>query len=212
MRNSVKLVLTALAAALLLASAVSSASARSLRVTSQLFRVTWSRLEFINTETGVTIRCQVTLEGSFHSATIAKVERALIGAITRATVKEASCTNGRARPNNETLPWHVTYENFAGTLPNITAVGLLLSRISFNLEIAGGLCTGRYGIATDNISGTATRNTTSGAITTLAPVAGRNTVTLERTISGICPPRGSFSGTGEVFQLNTTTRISVTLI
>jgi hypothetical protein len=210
MRNSAKLVFTALAATLLLASVVSSASGSNLRVSSQRFRVTWSRLEFIEPVTRIAVRCQVTLEGSFHSATIAKVERLLIGAITRANVKEESCTGGRGRPNTETLPWHVTYENFTGTLPNIATVGLLLSRASFIIEVPL-VCTGRYGIPPDNISGSATREA-GGGITTLSPVRGRNFATLERTISGACPTRGSFEGTGETFVLGTTSRITVTLI
>jgi hypothetical protein len=210
MRTSAKPVLTALVAALLLASVVSSAFARNLRVSSRTFRVTWSSLEFAEPVTRITMRCQVTLEGSFHSATIAKVERLLIGAITRANVKEESCTGGRDRPNNETLPWHVTYENFTGTLPNISTVGLLLSRVSFNIEMPL-VCTGRYGISTDNISGSAAREA-GGGITTLSPVRGRNFATLERTISGACPTRVSFEGTGATFVLGTTARITVTLI
>ena len=210
MRASAKLVLTALVTALLLASVISSAFARNLRISSQNFRVTWNSLESTEPVVRITIRCRVTLEGSFHSATIPKVERLLIGAITRANIKEESCTGGRIRPDNETLPWHVTYENFTGTLPNITTVGLLLSRASVLLEVPL-VCTGRYGIATDNISGTATREA-GGGITLLAPVRGRNLATLERTISGTCPTRISLEGTGEMFQLGTTARITVTLI
>ena len=206
MRTSAKLGLTALMAALLLASAISTASARSLSVSNQNFRITWSSLEF---QSLIIVRCRVTLEGSFHSRTIVKMARTLIGAITRATVDELDCTNGNGRPRNETLPWHVTYEGFAGTLPNITAVFVLLSRLRFLLTVPGS-CTGEYGIATDNITGRATLNA-SREITELEPVTGRNTSTLH---SGtvFCPGSGRFGGRGTVTLLGTTTRIRVTLI
>ena len=206
MRTSAKLGLTALMAALLLASAISTASARSLSVSNQNIRVMWSSLEFNG---GVIVRCRVTLEGSFHSRTIVKMARTLIGAITRATVDELDCTNGNGRPRNETLPWHITYEGFTGTLPNITSVFVLLSRLRFLLTVPG-LCTGEYGIATDNITGRATLNA-GREITELEPVAGRNRATLH---SGtvFCPGSGTFGGRGTVTLLGTTTRIRVTLI
>ena len=205
MRTSAKLGLTALMAALLLASAISTASARNLSVSNQNIRVTWSSLEFVS---AVTVRCRVTLEGSFHSRTIVKVARTLIGAITRATVDEANCTNGVGRPRNETLPWHITYEGFAGTLPNINTVFVLLSRLRFNLVVPG-LCTGDYGIATDNITGAAA--VTGGEITSLDPVAGRNRAT-RHSGTAFCPATGTFVGRGTVTLLGTTTRIRVTLI
>ena len=206
MRTSAKLGLTALMAALLLASAISTASASRLSVSNQNIRVTWSSLEFQGL---VTVRCRVTLEGSFHSRTIVKVARTLIGAITRADVDEANCTNGIGRPRNETLPWHITYEGFTGTLPNIATVLVLLSRLRFNL-IVPGACTGDYGIATDNITGRATLNA-SREITELEPVTGRNRANLH---SGtpFCPGSGTFASRGTVTLLGTTTRIRVTLI
>lgn len=209
MHKSVKLALTAMTAAFILASALSTASARNLEVSSQTFRVVWSNLEFTN-EFGIgTVRCSVTLEGSFHSRTIPKVERLLIGAITRANVGTSTCTGGRATPSTEILPWHVTYENFTGTLPAIRTVGLLLSRIGFLLEASG--CNGRYGEARDNISGSGTVEG-GGGITTLAPVAGRNRARLVLTLSGICPAFGGFVGSGNVTVLNGAGRVTVRLI
>jgi hypothetical protein len=205
MRTSAKLGLTALMAAVLLASAVSTASARSLSVSNQNIRATWSSLEFVS---AVTVRCRVTLEGSLHSRTITKRLGTLIGAITRAVVDERNCTNGTGRPRTETLPWHITYEGFRGTLPNISAVFLLLSRIRFNL-IVPGLCTGDYGISSDNITGQA--NVASGEFTTLEAVTGRNTAT-RHSGTAFCPASGRFAGQGNIFLLNSTTRIRVTLI
>src|SRR5436853_4359159 len=129
MRTSAKLGLTALIAALLLSAAVSTASARNLSTSNQFIRVTWRSLEFVTS--AVTIRCQVTLEGSFHSRTIAKIERSLVGHITRDTVKTESCTNASATADNTTLPWHITYEGFRGTLPRIEEVLFLLRGVLF---------------------------------------------------------------------------------
>lgn len=66
--------------------------------------------------------CPLTLEGSFHSRSFAKVPGALIGYITRARLEEESCSGGEARYLQETLPWHLQYASFSGTLPNITSI------------------------------------------------------------------------------------------
>jgi len=206
MRINPKLGLVALAAALLLATVVSTASARNLSVSNQQVRVTWRSLEFASSL--VTIRCPVTLEGSFHSRTIAKNAGSLIGAVTRVAIKNESCTNGTARVVN--LPWHITYEGFNGVLPNITGINLLLNRFRFRLTVPGFCTEGEYGTATDNITGVATREA-GGAITGLEPVEGRNTATLVASRE-FCPATGRLRGRGEVMLLGTTTRITVTLI
>jgi hypothetical protein len=222
MRTSVKLCFTALTAAFLLASAVATTSARSLSVTNQNIRVTWRSLEFSGA--GVVIRCAVTLEGSFHSRTIAKVARSLIGHITRAKVKRP-CTNGEgwaangleSHPRlgrlNNTLPWHITYEGFVGRLPVIEAIDVLLRDARFKVQIPIFTTICLFGTAADNITGRVVREA-GGGITTLAPIAGRNTATLvaELGTSGLCPRTGTFGGTGDVFLLGNTTRITITLI
>lgn len=222
MRMSVKLGLTALAASLLLAAAVGSASARNLSTSNQNIRATWSSLEF-NAAEFVIIRCPVTLEGSFHTRTIAKVRGALIGAVTRADLNQSRCTNGSGAPFNgseryngttspQTLPWHMTYEGFRGILPNITSLEILLQRFRFGLRDSSSLCTGQYGRAEDNISAAATRGAT-GAITTLTPIEGANRASLIRQDGGLfCPGTGSLQGPGQTFLLGNTTRISITLI
>lgn len=216
-----KLALSTVAASLLLAAVVSTASAGRLSVSNQNIRATWASIEF-NAEGLAVIRCPLTLEGSFHTRTIAKTARALIGAVTRAIVNQAGCSNGIGAPFNgteryngtttpNTLPWHITYESFTGTLPNITAINLLLSRFRFGLRDSAGLCTGQYGTATDNITAAANREA-AGGITTLVPVAGRNNATLERRDGGIFCPNGRLVGTGNVTLLGTAARITVTLI
>ena len=206
MRTSRRLVV-ALGAALLLATAVGGASARNLSTSNQNLRVTFSSIELGGG--GITIRCRATLEGSFHTRTIVKVARSLVGAVTRASIDEGTCTNGTARPRTETLPWHLTYEGFTGTLPNITSLHALYSRFRFQI-VASGLCTADYGTATDNITVAATREG-GGAITGLSPIAGRNTATLNSG-TAFCPATARFTGTGSVTLLGTTTRVSITLI
>lgn len=211
-------------AALMLALAVSAASARNLSSSSQTFRVVWNPLTFASEAGTPEIRCRVTLEGSFHSRSIAKVARALIGSITRAIVgrpcerNTAWAFNGTE--TNETLgnttlptslPWHLTYENFSGTLPNITRIGLLLDRARFLLRatILGFpvLCTYTLNAAAGrNAAGIAEREV-GGALTTLAADPSR----LISSDTGGCPS-GRFSGSGPVTVLNSAARITVTLI
>ena len=222
MRTSAKLALTALAASLLLAAMVSTATATRLSTSNQTIRATWDSLEFTF---WITVRCKVTLEGSFHGRTIAKVARSLIGAITNAQVKAESCTNGTASAFNgveryngtttpNTLPWHLTYESFTGTLPNINSIRVLLQRFRLGFEAVG--CAIQVGASTDNLSADATLE--SSRIIELTPTLGRNRGTIIRTDRdpiGTCPlpgTRGSIEHSGRVMLLGNTTRISITLI
>ncbi len=91
MRHYARLITLAAATVIVLAAAVGSASAGHLSVSNQNIRVTWSALEFA--AGGTAIRCGLTLEGSFHSRTITKVEKTLIGYITTA-ISQRPCTNG----------------------------------------------------------------------------------------------------------------------
>jgi hypothetical protein len=116
MRTRSKLILVGLGATLLFALNISAASARTLSIgPSQNFRGTFSDLEFKALE--IRDDCHVTMEGSLHARTIAKVAGALLGYVTRVTIGQ--CSIGTT-VLTETLPWHVRYESFSGTLPNIT--------------------------------------------------------------------------------------------
>ncbi len=228
MRNLVQLRLVGLLAGLLLAIGVTTASAGRIESSTQNVRLVWSSLEFASTL--VTVRCKLTLEGSFHSRTIQKVERTLIGAVTRAIMQAASCTNGKGWTENgvevaplgtlaNTLPWHITYESFNGTLPAITAVNLLVSRFRLVAEVRGAFgetCIGRYGTATDNITGKANREA-GGVITSLTPVEGRNTLNLVNQLGTdpICPASGRFrtpATDGRVTVLGSANTIVISLI
>jgi len=133
MHKRSKLLLVGLASAMLLALAVSSASASRLSVNEQSWRVVWTPLSF--SAGGNVVRCNVTLEGSFHYRTIVKSVGSLIGFITRAIAN--TCTGGSATVLTNTLPWHVQYGGFTGTLPNIATVRLSLIGASFNVRPSG---------------------------------------------------------------------------
>ena len=204
LRNAARVLAAASLAAMLLASAVATTSARNLSASTQNIRATWSRLEM--TGAGTTVSCAVTFEGSFHARTIAKVVGTLNGAVTRVNIKEETCTNGRARPKN--VPWHIEYAGFTGTLPNITNILFAISRFRIEITIPG-VCTGEYGTATDRASVTASREA-GGAIGTIT-LSGETRGNLFAG-SGICPASGVGGGSGGVMLLGTTNRISVTLI
>src|SRR5438270_3751470 len=110
-----KLLLAVVGATVLLGALVGTASAARLSNSSTTFRATWTSAEFSG---GFgTPRCSLTLEGSLHSATIVKTRGSLVGYITRASV--GPCVNGSATVLTATLPWHVQYDSFTGTLPSI---------------------------------------------------------------------------------------------
>jgi len=221
-RTYFKLAITALLATTALAALVGTASARNLSVSNQSIRVTWRSLEFVGAF-GIAVRCPVTLEGTFHARTIAKVERTLIGYITAARSKSESCTNGRGWAYNGTerlegvtlpnsLPWHLTYERFTGTLPNIERVAILLSNARFRIQDPFGvLCiytTGSRG----NATGTGTRNAVSGVIDNLV---ASGSITPDAGSGESCPNPGRFSSPatdGIITLLGATTKITVTLI
>jgi hypothetical protein len=112
-----------------------AASARRLELPANErgFRLAWSVLEF--TSAAGTVRCPVTLEGSYHSRTISKVVGSLIGFVTRASI--AACTGGTNRLLSETLPWHVRYRGFVGSLPAIDSVAHSIVGMAFNMTVGG---------------------------------------------------------------------------
>jgi hypothetical protein len=210
MRDHTKLVLAGLAATLLMAFAVTTANANHLSVSNQAFRVTWSLLTLSGEGGSPTIKCPLTLEGSFHSATIAKTLGLLIGYVSRAIFGAGmACQGGSATVLTNTLPWHVTYEGFSGRLPAITSVRLLLRRVALVEEWLSVLCLYKEN-GTEQAAGEVTVEA-GGNATRLVP---DSTIRLPLFEGGIfCPNKGGFTGEGETFLLgSTTTRIRLTLI
>jgi hypothetical protein len=137
MRLNTRLLLAALSATALLGIAVSVASANHLEVLwwERGMRVTWGAANpmiFGGGNFEAEVRCQVTLEGTFHSHSYAKVEGTLLGYITAASV--AACTGGSARILTATLPWHVRYESFATALPLFTQITVRVIGAAFLIE------------------------------------------------------------------------------
>jgi hypothetical protein len=131
-----KLMMAALTAALVFSALVATASARNgLRPSPTSVNATITSL--ILSSPAANVSCPVTLGFSLHS-TIAKVERTLAGFLNRVSV--GGCTDSvntaaSARALTETLPWHVRYRIFLGTLPNITGVELEVINTQFLVRI-----------------------------------------------------------------------------
>lgn len=220
MVTSARLFIVTLAASLLLATAIGDASAGRLSLSRTDIRVKWRVLEFRIFE--MAIRCEVILEGRFTAADTRKAVGA-IGSITRATVRQETCVNGiaaafnGAEPYNggraaQTLNWPLSYESFSGTLPNITAIQMLLGRARFGIRDAGGFCTGQFGLEAENLTLRMARGA-EGRITSLEPVLGRNRLSLFRRDAGlVCPATVELIGRGEVMLLQAADPITVTLI
>lgn len=142
MRLHGKLLLAALTSALVLAVLASTATAsRGISVAPSGALQGTAGVTFTSTPAGRSFTSLVTLRGSLHR-TIAKTVGALVGLITdcRSTLGEAGLIFIRIEVRCElTLPWHVRYVSFAGTLPNIVSVTLLALGVGFRIrDLAGG--------------------------------------------------------------------------
>jgi hypothetical protein len=214
------MLLGALTAAIVLATAIGTASAQRLSISNRNFRATWSPLTFSSAAAGggTTLACNVTIEGSFHYNTIAKRIGALLGYVTKVTVQHP-CTGGEAWAHNgieepglgsrlsNNLPWHVTYEGFEGRLPEITAIRLLLFTLfTVRVPIAG-LC--GY---TGNAEGVV-RLGRGGVAESIIP---DSSFAIPRSSGGIfCPANGFFSASAEASRitlLGNTQTITIRLI
>jgi hypothetical protein len=205
MRNRSKLLFGALTAALIFGAAV-SASANRLANSSDTFRTTFASLEFVGANF-FTIRCPVTLEGRYHSRTISKVNEALIGYVTSAFVRNESCTGGHATILGESLPWHVRYASFEGTLPGIRTITQRIIGARFQVEFFGSHCVSTTTAASPGIA-TITREP-SGVVTS---VAASGTVPTTPGEGGSCPTStGTLRGTGTPTD-QAGARVSVTLV
>lgn len=217
MRTRSKLILAALTATILLGLAVSSASATRLSILNfeRGFRIAFTSLELSNNVGLATVRCPVTLEGTFHRRSITKTSGLLIGYITRAIVRgnlaAGECTGGRASIA-VSLPWHVRFASFTGTLPSITAIRVQIVGARFTVEPLGsGLACNSRTTEREPAFGTfATRSV--GGLLELERATASGEIALEG--AGLCVfGRGIFAGTTtSVTILGGTTRLAVSLI
>ena len=199
-----KLLLATVGATVLLGALISSASARNFSVSNQFFESNFRAITFINPFGSIV--CEVHLDGSLHRRTLAKRVGSLIGYITQAEFGGSRCTTNRATILRETLPWHVRYLGFAGALPNITQVIVNVIRAAFRIATESSNCL-VTSTETNPLTITFGQNLTS-RIFTIARIGG----TLPT--GGGCFQVGTTldSDDAPVFLLNSTTRITLTLI
>lgn len=207
MSHHARRLLTSLAALLALAAMVVNASANRLSISNQRIRVTWTALKFSNTINTNTVSCPVTLEGSFHSATLPKIVDALVGYITRASVTNSACTGGHATMHAETLPWHIRYDAYSGILPNITLIILELIGFSYEFESGGITCSARS-------EPSAAQKDRIFVVTSVAQSLTPEPNAKIPLTGGLCPlGRGFLEGESHTLTaLGTTTRLSIDLI
>ena len=125
-----KTILVVVGASMLLAALVGVASAARLSSSALGINASWTRLNFRG---GLgTVECEVIVNGSFHERTIAKTAGTLAGFITAANVSR--CARGGSTVLRETLPWHVQYDSFIGTLPSIGAIRARVIGTSFRVS------------------------------------------------------------------------------
>ncbi len=202
-----KLILACLATAAVLSLAAGSADARNFRISIRNIRSTWTALRFV--AAGNTVTCHVTLEGSFVESTAGKTIRILLARFTRATLN--TCTGGSATVLSATLPWHLRYHAFIGTLPFILIIQTEVIGLSFSVKPEGSLTC----LAATEESHPATFNfglerggevtETSFAREAEIPLTGEG---------GLCAFGGSghLEGTGRAEEAAGGTRIKITLI
>lgn len=191
--------ITATAAVVWLGVLASSSVAGRLSLSSQTFRTTFpeviGRLPFGDA------KCTMTVEGSFHSRTIVKVNESLVGYITRATL--GACATGSMTVLTATLPWHLRYTSFVGTLPNISAIAMRAIGMSVQIrEPVGITCL--------------FRSTGSEPVPFVFDVSGGTFIwsILSGVIRDSCGAESNFqSGISNTLTvLNSSTRITLTLI
>jgi hypothetical protein len=203
-----KLILAGLTAALVMAFATTNATARNISIShNELFNATWSQIRFVSGGTTAG-ECDITLEGSFHYRTFIKLRETLVGYITRAIA--GNCRTGSATVLTTNLPWHIRYQGFQGTLPNISGIRFRLILAEFRIRTSAGVeCLARSaslepteGVA-NLTNGTERRLVTGVTLDNRARILCR----------GIFEVSGSFEGTGVVRELpNGNTNLLVRLI
>lgn len=137
----------------------------------------------------------VTLHGSLHRELINKLRGELVGFITGVLI-ELCRTNREGTScvvrSNLRLPWHIRYEGFRGTLPNITGILLLLEGFFLIEARAFG-----FPVWSCLYGGPIFGLTNGPSVTTLTVDAEQNVPRLVR-LAGECPAEGILSGTMRV--------------
>jgi hypothetical protein len=207
-----RLLLAAVAMTAAVTLAAGTAAARRLGLSNQAFQMVWELLRFEMSFTGE-LTCPVTLEGSFHSRTLSKVCGQLVGYITKAQSvnTEPPCRNGTASMLGATLPWHIQYVSFAGTLPSITEIKVQIVGMSYRLTTGSGFNCLIRTTAEHPYVGIFHRDTRTQLITEFR---SDESVAIPVRMEGTCSLEGTAKITGatEVHVPGTTTKIRVELV
>jgi hypothetical protein len=198
MRKFSKLMMTALAALLVLSLTAGTAAARTaLSASPRAFFVHFSPLTLSGG--GQTIRCNVLMHVELHES-IPKISGTLAGFATIQIFEETcvgspfGATAGLLGPRGERIrglggPYHLLYVSFSGTLPEIRAVTIGVKRVPFWFRIAELItCL----VQQEVIKGTSTGGNPATGLETSEGVSGI-------TGSG-CPEEGVFEGTSSLFR------------
>jgi hypothetical protein len=196
--------LAILSAIAVLAIASSLASADRLAFNNGTFRIVWAVVQFEGTGN---VECPLTLEGTYHSIVVTKLFDSLIGHVTRAAT--AACGSGSLAILGETLPWHVRYSSFDGTLPEITQVSIRIVGMGMAIDPAGLVPTCRF---TTEAAEPGMLQLVREASGTIVAAAWDPSFTIAESDPFFCLSQMSLVGTGEYMILGRTTRVDITLI
>jgi hypothetical protein len=184
------------------------ASANRFSINSSGFRTVFRPLTFTAAGGEVSMSCNFTFEGSFHSRVVVKTVGLLVGHITRASLNE--CRGGGMTVLAETLPWHLTYARFAGTLPTIDHIYGEVIGASLRGQPTGlPACLART-TTTNAMEALIDRDPSGGRVNTLS--AGPSEIPMSGEFGCIIAGEVSLSGTATVTQLGSTAAVTVNLI
>jgi hypothetical protein len=213
MRTLNRLSHAALLASYVLILLTSGSLAQRLEASNGSIRATFPALRFFGTEPfggTVEVICPVTLEGTFHSKTISKEPERLVGYVTRAITNQNVCTeNGLSGVTilQERLPWHIRYESFAGTLPEITRVIIRLALIAFRVRAVLFNIECLYqSTAAQPVRGFVERNIATGQAMNLIALAETSVPRFEGP-TGSCPTSGRYQGSAGIRVLGSATSL-----
>ena len=136
MRNSIRLLLAALTAALAITLGAGGASALrsiSLNPAGNNVEARSTALTFTEGGGGFSLICEVTLTINLNSA-ISKTAGSIVGNVIAAVFR--NCRGGTfiVLAPEARNPWPIKFQNFTGTLPNITEVTLTIENTGFLVE------------------------------------------------------------------------------
>lgn len=205
MRTRTRAVISALAAAAALMLATSAASAGRLELTNaeRGFRFVWTPITF--EAAGTSVRCNLTLEGSFTRRTTTKTISAFLGLVTRAPLN--TCTGGTMTTTR--WPWFLVYRGFGGALPNISSLTLDINNGEFSVQPEG-----LPGCNFSTETGEPMRGIATISSGELTQIRADETATIGTGGGFLCEfgTRGRFIGTGTASVLGETAKTRIRLI